>query len=271
MKLRKLSAAALVAAIGAGVVFPAAASATSTPDPSYAGDGFVKITGGTIDPTDPTIPDPEIPGIIDPVDPITPNPNPGNLAIKRVSPLKFGEVKTGQRGIRKAAAAIAVNATNPAGETKKTERGNFVQFEDARGNRAGYTISANLTQQFTQVDSNGVLVPTETLTASTISYTNGIVANPSNTQATAPSSMLGSFDLEFGVSRNVASANAGEGSGEFMLEYGQSTDYAGITTSTAGNSVFLNIPDTTAANMLTGDYEAVITWSIVTGYTNVNP
>ncbi|MHC5372561.1 WxL domain-containing protein [Enterococcus sp. LJL120] len=274
MKLRRLSAAALVAVIGAGVAFPAAVSAASDPTVEgtpYAGEGNVTITGGTIDPTDPVVPDPEIPGIIDPVPEIPINPTPGNLGIKQVSTLDFGDIATGQRGdIRKEAASIAVLST-PTGSTTpvETERGNFVLFEDARGNRAGYTISAELTQQFTLVDSAGTLNTNETLEAASISYTNGIVSNPSNTSATTPSGMLGSFDLELGVSQNVASAAEGEGSGEFLLEYGQSTDYSGVTTSTAGNSVFLNIPAETSANMLTGNYEAVITWTIVNGYTDL--
>ncbi|MHC5250219.1 WxL domain-containing protein [Enterococcus sp. LJL90] len=274
MKLRRLSAAALVAVIGAGLVLPAAASASTT-TPAHSGTGDVTITGGTIDPTDPDnpeVPDPEIPGVIDPVDPITPNPTPGDLGIKWVSALKFGSIAANERSIRKEAASVAVNQTAPDGTVTLTERGHLVQFEDARGGRDGYTISATLSQQFTYVNTDGTLDTSELLNGSTISYTNGIVDNPNTTSGangvTPPQSMLTAFNLEYGVSQNVVSAAGTEGRGEFTLEYGQSTDY-GIAESTAGNSVFLNIQDGTASQMLAGNYAAVITWTITSGPTTL--
>lgn len=261
MKVRSLSAAALVAVIGVGVLFPAAASASTTGAP-YVGTGDVTIRGGGInpDPGENELPDPEIPGIVNP-DPVIPiNPDPGNLAVVRVAPLHFGNVDTGTGAVRQPAAAVSGTKTAPDGTVTPATRGHMVQFEDARGTRAGYTMKAQLTKQFTSTTT-----PTEELTAASLSYTNGIITTYGG--GVTPTLFASAFDLTFGGDAvTVVGAAAGQGSGKFVIEYGQSTDYNTSNdpayVATDDNAVFLNIPESTTGNMLAGSYEAEITWTM---------
>ncbi|MHC5374200.1 WxL domain-containing protein [Enterococcus sp. LJL120] len=265
MKLRRLSAAALVAVIGAGVVFPAAASASTIGAP-YDGLANVTVEGGPMDPTDP-LPDPEIPGDdIDTPNPEIPeNPNPGTLGIQKVSILRFGTIQTGGNDITKTAAAVPVEKTTTDDQGVETTvdatRGHMVQFGDTRGTRAGYTVTAMLSQ-FENADGS------EVLDGSTITYTNGILATKGT--STAPVYYASTFTLEDGVSKTIVGAQAQEGSGSWVLEYGQSTDYdttvagtpTGGTAGTDANSVTLFVPSGTAASMLATDYTASITWNV---------
>lgn len=250
MKLTTLCAVALVATIGATTVGSVAASANET---SLDSTGKVTVIGGTIDPTDPGSvvdpEDPEGPGI-DPSTPgVTTNPDIESKGIIAVSDLDFRTISVGTTTVDASALALVDDAGTPTGKT----RGNIVSFGDVTGAPTGYTITANLTSQFT----NG----TTTLDAATITYTNPLLATSGT--GTIAAAVPGSTTLSEGIeSAPFVSAAAGEGSGLWTLEFGQSTDYAGASAGTDASSVTLDIPASVASGMTLGNYTATITWTM---------
>ncbi|MBP1046742.1 WxL domain-containing protein [Enterococcus sp. BWM-S5] len=250
MKLRKLCAVALVAAIGATTVGTVAVSADET---SLGSQGTVTVTGGTIDPTDPdSVVDPENPDGpgIDPETPgITPNPDINNKGIIAVSDLDFGNIAVGTTSAYASSIALVDDAGTATGET----RGNIVSFGDVTGNYTGYTITGKLSSQFT----NG----TTTLDGASITYTNPLLetSGTGTIAAAVPTSEVLSTD---GGEKVFVSAAAGEGSGLWTLEFGQSASYSGAGAGTDGDSVQLQIPTSVASAMTLGTYTATVTWTM---------
>lgn len=251
MKFKTLSAVALLAVVGVATTAPSLVSA-ATPS-SQTSPGTLEVTaGGLVNPDDPGIVDPEKP--TDPVlptnpdGPIRPNPtDPGDKGIIGVSDLNFGSITIGKTT---ASAATTVSGTK--------NRGAMVSFGDVTGEYKGYTISGELTTQF----SNG----TTTLTGATIAFINPIVStNGEGTIATTGQSM--SQTLGFGAdtgggSKTFITAAAGEGSGQWTMEFGQSIDHEGTTVDTTASSVNLTIPTKVANSMTKGTYTAVVTWTM---------
>ncbi|MBL1229195.1 WxL domain-containing protein [Enterococcus sp. BWB1-3] len=243
MKLRKLCAVALVATIGAATVGSVAASADQV---SLDSKGHVEVIGGTIDPENPDIVDPENPEGPE-IDPETPgiviNPDIENKGIISVSNLEFGQISVGTTE----ASAEALQL--PAGGT----RGNIVSFGDVTGSYTGYTITGELTSQFT----NG----TTTLDGASITYTNPLLATSGTgtIAAAVPASVV--LSTEEGA-KTFVSAAAGEGSGLWTLEFGQSATSEAGTPGTDANSVELAIPTSVASAMTLGHYEATVTWTM---------
>ncbi|MBP1047987.1 WxL domain-containing protein [Enterococcus sp. BWM-S5] len=244
MKLKTLCAAALVTVIGASLV-PVGAYAQTDLDSK----GTVEVGAGIIDPTDPdSIVDPEDPDGpgIDPNTPgVTPNPDIKDKGIIAVSDLDFGTIAIGKT----TANAKAIELIGgKAGET----RGNIVSFGDVTGEYTGYTISAELTSQF----SNG----TAALDGSTITYTNPLLATSGTGSITAAPSASVTLSTENGPQNFVKAAN-GEGSGLWTLEFGQSAAYTGAA-GTDSESVTLEIPTSVASSMAKATYVATVTWTM---------
>ncbi|MBP1046986.1 WxL domain-containing protein [Enterococcus sp. BWM-S5] len=251
MKLSKLCAAALIAVIGATAALPVAVSANQT---SLDSTGTVTVGKGTIDPEDPnSIVDPEDPDGpgIDPETPgVKPNPDIDDKGIIAVSDLNFGNIAIGTTTANAASVALVDDAGVATGET----RGNIVSFGDVTGTYTGYTIYGELTSQFT----NG----TTTLDASTITYTNPLLATSgTGTIAAAPEAVV-VLSKDGGTKSFVKAANT-EGSGLWTLEFGQSSTYTGsAATATDNKSVTLDIPTSVASAMTTGTYTATVTWTM---------
>ncbi|MCB5951487.1 WxL domain-containing protein [Enterococcus sp. BWT-B8] len=250
MKLRKLCAIALVATIGAATIGSAAASADER---SLGSEGTVTVSGGIIDPEDPgSIIDPENPEGpgIDPETPeVIPNPDIESKGIIAVSNLNFGSVEVGTTSVNAKSIALIDEDGVETGET----RGNIVSFGDVTGNYTGYTITGELTSQFT----NG----TTTLDGASITYTNPLLATSGTgtIAAAVPASVV--LSTEEGA-QTFVSAGEGEGSGLWTLEFGQSATSEAGTPGTAEDAVQLDIPLSVASAMTVGTYTATVTWTM---------
>ncbi|MGX7263144.1 WxL domain-containing protein [Enterococcus crotali] len=263
MKLRSLCTAALVAGVlvastgGAAQAFAAPGELDST--------GTVTVDEGGTNGKDKT-PDPEKPDEKLPEHPEIPtNPDAGALIIDQVSNLSFGNISTDSKEIKKYAAAIDLSKATPAGTGT---RGAIVGWTDVRGGATvGYTVTAELTQQFTGSATNAT-----TLANSTITYSNGMAVPDGANKNTVPSNVLNGFELAYqGGAKTVVTADKAnkEGKGTYVLEFGQSADYKPGTGAPAGapgtdaKSVELTVPATTASNMVLDTYTAKVTWKIV--------
>ena len=255
MKLRTLSAAALLATLALGTLVPTVASAAPT---ELGSNGSVTVEegtagGGGTETTDPEEPDTKLP----PTDPGTPEENTnqetGALVIEKTTDLEFGTIET-------AAADISGKYAAPMSfEGGAEKRGAYVQWADVRsGGRFGYTVNAQLTKQFTS--------GSNVLGGSTISFANGLaVADGANTNL-IPANVATGFTLSEAPTDKktvvTASQAAEEGKGRFIMSFGQSTTSTIGTPGTEDKSVELKIPAGTASNMAEGTYEAEITWTI---------
>ncbi|WP_271496239.1 WxL domain-containing protein, partial [Enterococcus sp. 5H] len=127
------------------------------------------------------------------------------------------------------------------------------QWRDIRaGGTFGYTVTAEMTQQFTGASSN-------TLSGSTIDFSNGFISPQGDNTNTVPTDP-GAFQLtEGGGATTVVTANqaAQEGKGRYIMAFGNSTE------STEANSVKLTVPAATASNMAVDTYTAKVTWKVV--------
>ncbi|WP_265456049.1 WxL domain-containing protein [Enterococcus sp. HY326] len=278
MKLRSLCATAMVAAIGATLLVPVGASAAGTTH-SLDSTGRVIVSAGSLDPNLPII-DPEKPG--EEIDPggLVPGVDPGQLGIKNVSDLNFGEINTGRAQINKPAAAQTVNQLVANGTPVEVTRGAMVVFGDIRGTNAGYTVQAELTQQFTSYTTDGTgaeVLGTATLDGASISFSNGILETDFDNPATAGTMTNTAFELSIedtvagtGGAVEVVRAANGTGAGEYTLEFGQSASYSqtdaniavGGVANTADKAVVLNVPIATASSMTAANYKALVTWTI---------
>ncbi|MBO0469931.1 WxL domain-containing protein [Enterococcus sp. DIV0242_7C1] len=249
MKLTTLSSAAIVAALTLGALAPTAAMAAPT---ELESTGTVKVEEGG-DEESPGVVDPENPDVVlPPVNPEpgeTVNPDLGPLMIERTSNLDFGTIKTSANEVT----AYATAASFGEGPEAAT-RGAYVQWRDIRaGGTFGYTVTAEMTQQFTGASSNA-------LSGSTIDFSNGFVAAQGDNTNAIPSNLTPAFQLtENGGAQTIVTANqaAQEGKGRYIMAFGNSTD------ATEGNSVKLTVPAATASNMAVDTYTAKVTWKVV--------
>lgn len=259
MKLRSLCATTLVAVVGLSLVGGVSAHADTATEMTstgrvIVGEGVINPpgTGGTsVDPEDPTKVLPEVPGVIEE------NPNTGAMMVTHVTNLDFGTIQTSTQEVSAYAAPISFTAD---GSTQK--RGAVVQFGDIRTTAHGYTVTANLTQQFKGATSNG------TLNGATITFTNPITETEAGSTGTAPTIASTVTVGETSGAQTVATAtkDGTNGKGLWVVEYGQSSAYAGTnanaTPGTDANSVQLKVPSYTAQSMKEDTYTAKVTWTI---------
>ncbi|MFT9820300.1 WxL domain-containing protein [Lysinibacillus sp. NPDC056185] len=219
---------------------------------SYAANGGVYDSKAIIEfkpadniitpPVDPT--DPGNPGPIDPIDPTDPNgPKPGTpgpLSIDYASSLDFGKPKiTSTNQVYKAKAQ----------QFKKESRGdgpNYVQVTDSRGTEEGWSLQVKQDGQFKST--SGKL-----LTGAEITFNKAWV----NTVSTSPKPSIAksSFSLKpdgTGVAENIMSAKAGEGSGTYVLVFGDDN--------TAADSIELSVPGSTTK--YAEKYATSLTWTL---------
>lgn len=251
-------------------------------DPDKPGDG-----GNDKDPEKPT--DPVIPDV-DPKDPgtggFTPgNPDGGALTLLGASNLKFGTINISSNNIQKYAAPAKVlgatqdpttGALTPTGTNKTV--GNYVQFGDIRSEQTGYTLTAQLTKQFTLYDKDGK-TPLGTLDNASINYTNGILTHEDGANITGGVDGLdltSTMELvqDSGTAQQVVNLPSGKApaKGILSVEYGQTKDYDDKYTvkgtaqkETEDKSIALKVPSRTATNMKKGNYLAEITWTLTDG------
>ncbi|MDA9470592.1 hypothetical protein C240_731 [Enterococcus sp. 5H] len=168
--------------------------------------------------------------------------------IERTSNLDFGTIKTSANEVTAFAAPASFGEGDDA-----TTRGAYVQWRDIRaGGTFGYTVTAELSQQFTGTDTNK-------LTGATIDFSNGFVAAQGDNTNATPSS-TGAFQLtESNGAFPVVTADQEEeeGKGRYLMAFGKNED------GTDANSVKLTVPAATASNMAVDTYTAKVTWKVV--------
>ncbi|MFJ7889645.1 WxL domain-containing protein [Lysinibacillus xylanilyticus] len=237
---------------------------------AYADEPESKPVGGTYDsnaiiqfeaasgvitpPTDPTNPgkeDPDNPGepeLVNPIDPTKPpgeDPEKGTfgpLSIDYASGLDFGTQEiTSTNQYYKAKPQKFSNRTPAEGP-------NYVQVSDSRGTEAGWTLQVKQNSQFKSTKD-------KVLTGAEIRFTNGQVNTAS--ASPSPSIVKKSFELTFngdgtGVAQTIMSAKAEEGSGTYVLAFGNDV--------TAADSIELFVPGSTTK--YADKYTTSITWTL---------
>lgn len=221
---------------------------------SYNSNAMIQFEASTetTPPTDPINPgeiDPETGKPVEPgpEDPTTPDNKPeqgtpGPLSIDYASSLDFGTQKiTSTNQFYKAAPQKFKNRTKPEGP-------NYVQVTDGRGSDAGWSL---------QVKQNGQFKSTtdKVLTGAEIRFTNGSVASAS--ASPFPSNFKDIFALTInkdgeGVADTIMSAKTGEGSGTYLLVFGDDDS--------AGDSIELFVPGSTTK--YADKYATSITWTL---------
>ncbi|MBP2099891.1 WxL domain-containing protein [Enterococcus rivorum] len=257
MKNTTLSSLALAAFLALGA--PATVLAAPT---ALDSTGTVKVEEGvagggdtpTVDPENPEKPlpdpDPESPGENE-------NTDKGSLIVEKTTNLEFGTVKTSADAVTAFAKPLVF--TDPDNAETKIRRGNYVQWADVRaGGKYGYTITAQLTQQFTGTGNNK-------LTASTIDFSNGSIVSQGDNKNVIPSNIATGFQLTEAENdaKTVVTADKvkKEGKGRYIMSFGKSN--ADLAKDTTDKSIKLTIPAVTASNMAVDTYTAKVTWKIV--------
>lgn len=255
MKLKTLSSAALIAVLTMGGFAPSALAVETelnSPGSVKVIEGGGEEIPGTVDPEDPDtfLPDPDPDG----PDEIT-NPDLGALMIERTTELAFGEISTSANTVETFAKPMEFDGGS---ET----RGAYVQWRDIRaGGTFGYTITAQLTKQFTGTTASNKL------NGATVDFTNGIVEAQGGNTNVAPSGLTTAFQLTEATDDAKTVVNAlktnEEGKGRYIMEFGQSSTSPTGTPGTADKAVKLTVPGATASNMAVDDYTAEVTWKII--------
>lgn len=190
-----------------------------------------------VDPTNPGNPDP-----VDPEDPTNPNgPNPGTggpLSIDYASSLDFGK--------QKITSTDQVYKVKPQKFKGRGDGPNYVQVTDSRGTEKGWSLQVKQNGQFKSTSGKA-------LTGAEITFQNAWVNTAS--ASPKPSITKSSFSLKTdgtGVAENIMSAKVGEGSGTYVLVFGNDT--------TAADSIELSIPGSTTK--YAEKYSTSLTWTL---------
>lgn len=258
MKATKLVTSAAVAVLGFTLIAPtvlAESPAGQDLPKQLTGNADITYTEDTT--TNPPV-DPEIP-----TDPVTPpgpvNPEGGPISVDFVSDLHFGtqSIQTA-KGVYNAAEAKTKNSKD-----EEIKRGNWVQVTDKRSigkdGPAGWTLKAQLTQQFKNADNNE-------LKGATLTYTNPVVTSKTDQSGTiAGITPVGNVELSYdaqGTSSPMATAEKGSGFGTYFIQYGREAGFGGVTeeNKTSGESIKLTVPEYTP--LAASQYNAKITWTI---------
>jgi len=195
--------------------------------------------GDATDPVDPEKPD-------NPVDPDKEDPtgNTGDLRLDVVPVFDFGTQKITSND-------KSYFAELPVDAMSSDEIPYYVQVTDVRGSGAGWSLTAKMTDQF----SDG----TNALAGAEINLVN--VASEAQTGTTAPSGTYDGvlkYDAVNDTSVKLASAAVNEGMGVSAVRFGDTVRYG--STLTADKSVELTIPGST--QVYANTYKATIKWTL---------
>jgi len=239
MKIKKVLTLAMAVAMVAGTSLSAFAADT---DESVSDNKIIfEAGGGTVTPpVDPE--EPDEPG--DPDEKEKPTGNTGSLRLDVVPVFDFGtqNITTGDK---------SYFAELPEDQTLNEEIPYYVQVTDLRGSGDGWSLSAKMTQQF----SDG----TNTLSGAEINLSN--VGAEAQTGTTAPSTTIDGtlkYDAVNDTSIKIASAATNEGMGVSAVRFGDTARYG--STLNADESVELTIPAATQVYQTT--YQATIQWTL---------
>ncbi|MEI5988901.1 WxL domain-containing protein [Enterococcus crotali] len=215
MKKRTLCSIALLAALGANVLLPAAASADNGKATQANGQGtidYVEDSGKNTDkdpekPTDPVTP------------PYTPNPDDGPLKIDGVSDMNFKQQSAVLTDENYFAEQVEIDKNGT-----KEKRGVYLQLTDKRiDSRGKWALRASMTQQFKAASGN-------VLNNATISFKNPIVETETDA-AVSPHAVLASTGSVFELleTGNVVDVletkDAKDGFGTYTVAFGNTVEY----------------------------------------------
>lgn len=227
-------------------IYPAIATtdATVTLQADNGGEeGEIEGPGGG-DGTDPG-------GEIDPENPGGGVVDPGqntSLRLSLLTAFDFGDIKIS--GNTKNYTA-KLPTPNFVGVGEKA-RPNFAQVTDNRGNNAGWSLTAKISQQFT----NGASV----LTGSTITLNNGWAQAQSADNTKAPTVATKDVVLSTGADQQIADAKADHGVGTWNILYGTLAEADKAAKGDAATSVYLTIPG--SVQKIEGKYTAKVEWTL---------
>lgn len=249
----KLCGAALLAATGVALALPNTTKAVDNSKTGTGHIGFTYDTSGTSNVV-PTEPGNSTGTTITNIPSVT---NPGEFGIIAVTPLEFEnhDVLTANTKRSYDASVFHANTENPAKGTEKFDVQNFVKYQDLRSKEVhDYKLSAAITSEFqttTGVKLKGASLTyknaytTQTGSADLNILDADVTSNPDKLESTGNSV---DFIKNTGVN--------GRGYGQFEINFGKMND----ATQDAAKSVTLDIPTTSAIG--TGDYNAIITWTL---------
>ncbi|KAF1297833.1 hypothetical protein BAU15_07975 [Enterococcus sp. JM4C] len=269
MKTRTLCSAALLALVSSAVLLPVGASAAPVAGPvPVTGTGSVTFKQGNEEPIV-TPPGEEGPVITEPGTPEDYSP----LMMIAATPLNFDEHNI--EGFTKELVYNAKNFTTTDTANNPVTTENFVKFRDIRGvKNHDYTVSAQLTKQFTATTDESLVLKAATLSFDNAKLvtTEGNAANlpeidSANTTlkssfVLAPNAQTGTVSAEAaGDSVEVLSTTGEKGFGVFDIKFGDlATPGAAEGKTQSEESVKLTIPAT--AQLTANTYQAEITWTI---------
>lgn len=259
MKLKTLCTAILATTLATGGAVSAFAAEVGTPkELGSTGTVIVDEAGDTEDEnSEGVIVDPEEGGTLEPDEEQELTENTGSkgpLKLESLTPLDFGTISGSTSEINQPALPTTWKTVVENGAPVNKTRGAMVEFADVRSGVSGYTVSAQLTKQF---EASG-----KTLDGSSITYSNAIIRAEDQSSTQALPTVSGFELTEGGAAQTVVTAAEDTGKGRFVIEFGQSTDYAGNTTDTTGDSVILTVPSKTASTMVKDTYSATVLWTI---------
>lgn len=246
----KLCGAALLAATGVALALPNTTKAVNTKE-GTGHIGFSYDTSGTSNVV-PTEPGNSTGTTITNIPDVT---NPGEFGIIAVTPLEFEnhDVLTANTKRSYDASVFHANTENPAKGTETFDVQNFVKYQDLRSIEThAYKLSAAMTAPFKTT--SGVELKGASLTYKNAytTQTGAVELNP-NGVVNAPETLKAEGNsVDFIKNTGVN----GVGYGQFEINFGKMND----ATQDAAKSVTLDIPTTSAIG--TGDYNAVITWTL---------
>ncbi|ALS00972.1 hypothetical protein ATZ33_06195 [Enterococcus silesiacus] len=239
MKKRTLCSIALLAALGANVLLPAAASADNgkaTQANSQGTIDYVEDSGKNTD-KDPEIPTDEV------TPPYTPNPDNGPLKIDGVSSMDFKQQSAVLTDENYFAQQVEIDKNGT-----KEKRGVYLQLTDKRIDKRGkWALRASMTQQFKATSGN-------LLDNATISFKNPIVETATDA-AVSPHAVLASTGSAFELKQSgnvidvLETKDAKDGFGTYTVAFGNTPAYHTATgKGTAEDTT--GVPNATNANKI---------------------
>jgi hypothetical protein len=254
MKLtHKLCGAALLAAVGVAVAIP---NTTKAVDHSLDGKGHIGFTKdtGTKTLTDPGSTDSS--AVVITSNSTLPVTDPGDFGIIAVTPLEFRShsVLTTDESFNASLYEANGSDYNPAAPSTTKDIQNFVAFYDGREGARTYGLSAKSTEF---KDGTKVLGGTE------ITYSNIWVSTHAGGEA--PDTLGASQVLKTTgastkfISNNVA-AGGTQGFGQHEINFGEVSKNGAV--GGADQAVTLSVPKADNPVIVSGDYNAVITWTL---------
>ncbi|MHC5251649.1 WxL domain-containing protein [Listeria kieliensis] len=194
-----------------------------------------------VDPTDPAKTPEDGKGPLDPTKPGGPTEGtPGPLSIDYASSFDFGKQKISSTD------EVYWAAPQKFGDESRGDGPNYVQVTDNRGTEAGWTLKVKQQGQFLSEQDKKELTGAQLVFDNATVDTASVSARPS-----APKTFTLTPDQD-GVAEPIMAAQAGQGSGTYVLRFGDDAN--------AGDSVSLKVPGSTTKYK--DKYSTTLLWTL---------